>query len=217
MHSQRAAGHAARKAERDRRRQEGLHAESEVVVAERTWWPGAAQELSVEEWSKGSSQRVCCPGPGQRQAEQAIRVSRAPSSTEEKRCCRCGQATTSYFDHTCPQCAAIMCTGCLDDFRLILHSFRCPACGDERASQASLQQEIMLLNAYRGTSRVFSGIGESIAGLFGYAPGSQSAPRRPSQANLVASEPWRRTPQGLVDETTGDWQEQQGQRHNYTL
>lgn len=83
------------------------------------------------------------------------------------RCCRCRHESASYFDHHCPKCPAIMCVSCLEDFRLILKNYRCPACGDEKANQEALENEVRVLNAYRVTERTFGSIRQSIAGFFG--------------------------------------------------
>merc|ERR1719188_2188524 len=82
------------------------------------------------------------------------------------RCCRCKQITTSYFDHHCPKCDAIVCISCLDDFRLILSNFRCPHCGDEASNQQALQREIWFINAYRSTERVLGALGQAAISVF---------------------------------------------------
>eukprot|EP00929_Paragymnodinium_shiwhaense_P029587 TRINITY_DN16915_c0_g2_i1.p1 TRINITY_DN16915_c0_g2~~TRINITY_DN16915_c0_g2_i1.p1 ORF type:complete len:475 (-),score=71.85 TRINITY_DN16915_c0_g2_i1:316-1740(-) len=103
---------------------------------------------------------------------------------QDVRCCRCHQVAGSYFDHKCPRCNVIVCESCLDDFRMILHSYRCPKCGEEKANQEALQQQVWLLNAYRTTRRTLSSIGESIANFFSSGSGEdgdasqQSSSRR---------------------------------------
>eukprot|EP00928_Gymnodinium_smaydae_P036247 TRINITY_DN25352_c0_g1_i1.p1 TRINITY_DN25352_c0_g1~~TRINITY_DN25352_c0_g1_i1.p1 ORF type:complete len:382 (-),score=66.34 TRINITY_DN25352_c0_g1_i1:137-1282(-) len=97
---------------------------------------------------------------------------------EEPRCCRCNQVSNSYFDHSCPGCRAIMCMECLDDFRLILRSYRCPKCGDEEANQASLEHHVLVINAYRNTRRAVGAISESIVNLFNFGTVRCGEPER---------------------------------------
>lgn len=87
-------------------------------------------------------------------------------ASEESRCHRCGQRDGSYFDHSCPKCNAIVCLACLDDFRLILHSFRCPRCGEMEKNQESLKKEIWSINAYRTARRAFTSLGSAFTHLF---------------------------------------------------
>jgi len=97
-------------------------------------------------------------------------------AVEELRCCRCQRTANSYFDHKCNTCQSIMCVDCLEDFRQILHSYRCPRCGEEQQNQEALRQEIWMLNIHRSTQRAFNMLGESFSGWFAFA-GADGATR----------------------------------------
>lgn len=94
-------------------------------------------------------------------------------------CVRCGNSTSSSFDHACPKCGAVVCLACLDDLRFILHSFRCPRCQNEAESQAALAAELLLINAYRSTSRVLGNLGSSLQRAFGLG-GTAPEPEAPA-------------------------------------
>mmetsp|Transcript_67050 Transcript_67050/g.106122 ORF Transcript_67050/g.106122 Transcript_67050/m.106122 type:complete len:418 (-) Transcript_67050:62-1315(-) len=78
------------------------------------------------------------------------------------RCLQCGQAAgTSIVDHICPQCSAVVCGACVDDFRLITSSYRCPRCGDEEANQELLQSTAWRRTAFRSARSLYRNLSES--------------------------------------------------------
>lgn len=82
------------------------------------------------------------------------------------RCLQCNQvAGDSSFDHTCPVCGAVVCAVCVDDFRLIISSYRCPGCGDEQANQEVLQNSAWLRNAFRSARIMYANIAKSWTNL----------------------------------------------------
>lgn len=72
------------------------------------------------------------------------------------RCVQCGVQTVegSSFDHTCPKCGVVVCHNCVDDFRLIIPSYRCPHCGDEHANQALLTRTAWSRNMFRSARSI---------------------------------------------------------------
>lgn len=105
-------------------------------------WTNAAHQTDVTELSGQIYGGNACNAMGE-----------LPRKVE---CVRCGQTNASYFDHSCPKCAATVCFSCLDDFRLILNSYRCPQCGDQEENQAVLASEMWMLNAYRGAQHAWT-------------------------------------------------------------
>lgn len=98
------------------------------------------------------------------------------------RCCRCRKLAGSYFDHECPQCSGTVCVACLDDVRLVIHSFRCPKCGEAKANQESLKREMWMFKAFRETQRVISAIGQTVSVL-----GKQGCPAGDAGSTQVCS------------------------------
>mmetsp|Transcript_126529 Transcript_126529/g.316285 ORF Transcript_126529/g.316285 Transcript_126529/m.316285 type:complete len:385 (-) Transcript_126529:86-1240(-) len=98
------------------------------------------------------------------------------TSGQSKKCCRCKQLGTSCFDHTCPKCKVMVCLACLDDFRMILTTFRCPKCGEEAENRAALQHEIWMINIYRSAERVFSTVGTVAKHVFTSGSTSSTPP-----------------------------------------
>mmetsp|Transcript_15463 Transcript_15463/g.42546 ORF Transcript_15463/g.42546 Transcript_15463/m.42546 type:complete len:420 (+) Transcript_15463:125-1384(+) len=141
--------------------------------------PTQADEGKVVEWTldrtivvepaetTSSGTSFGCLGPMRVITPSSSASASSTRQPEETQCCCCGQARSSFFDHRCPKCNASVCMSCLEDFRLIMESYRCPRCGDEGANQELLRQEKWMRDAYRNTSRTFNAIGESIASLFG--------------------------------------------------
>lgn len=80
-------------------------------------------------------------------------------------CVRCGKKQASYFDHCCPKCKATVCISCLDDFRLIINSYRCPQCGDQEENQAVLSSELWMIDAYRGAQHAWTALRLNVASL----------------------------------------------------
>lgn len=87
---------------------------------------------------------------------------RVQKKKEPERCLQCRQEPSSYLDHTCPKCGALVCAACLDDFRMIAKSYRCPRCGDEESNQERLQRNLWMMGAVRSTKLAFGALGQSI-------------------------------------------------------
>eukprot|EP00446_Apocalathium_sp_SHHI-4_P086774 CAMPEP_0177475236 /NCGR_PEP_ID=MMETSP0369-20130122/22920_1 /TAXON_ID=447022 ORGANISM="Scrippsiella hangoei-like, Strain SHHI-4" /NCGR_SAMPLE_ID=MMETSP0369 /ASSEMBLY_ACC=CAM_ASM_000364 /LENGTH=453 /DNA_ID=CAMNT_0018950335 /DNA_START=39 /DNA_END=1399 /DNA_ORIENTATION=- len=110
------------------------------------------------------------------------------SEKKSSRCCRCKQPCTSYFDHACPKCRGIVCVACLDDFRMILTTYRCPKCGEDEENRATLQHEVVAINLYRSVARVASVVGSVARGLV-MSP-NLSSQRQPGKKHAMgASDP----------------------------
>jgi len=107
------------------------------------------------------------------------------ASAPNKKCCRCKQLGSSYFDHVCPQCKVMVCLACLDDFRMILTTFRCPKCGEEAENRAALQHEIWMINIFRSAERVVGTVGAVAKHVVTLGSGSSAHP--PSAAGGRAS------------------------------
>lgn len=99
---------------------------------------------------------------------------RAKSSAGPDRCIQCGSQAVerSSFDHNCPKCGVLVCYNCVDDFRLIIDSYRCPQCGDEEANQALLTNTAWLRNVFRKAKTAYFSLGESWKTLFTIDPGN---------------------------------------------
>lgn len=84
------------------------------------------------------------------------------------RCIQCGKQVEdlSSLDHTCPKCSAVVCHNCVDDFRLILESYRCPRCGDQTENQALLRQNAWYRGMYRSARAAYVSMNRSWATLF---------------------------------------------------
>lgn len=100
------------------------------------------------------SQRAATPVQSERE--------RRPREKIVSRCLQCRQEPSSYLDHTCPKCGAMVCATCLEDFKMVAASYRCPRCGDEQASQERLQRNLWMINAMRSTQLAFGQLGRSI-------------------------------------------------------
>lgn len=100
-------------------------------------------------------------------------------------CCRCKQAGSLVLNHVCPKCQAMVCTACLDDFRMFLATaFQCPHCGEGEENRASLQHKIWIINACRSAERLFGSITTSVRRQWisgSTAPGTVG-PRQPRRS-----------------------------------
>lgn len=112
------------------------------------------------------------------------RSAAAPDTTSQ--CMRCRQSCGSYFDHTCPQCTAVMCALCLEDFRFIVDGYRCLVCGEEKANQDAMRRELWYLGTYRKTQFALTSVSASISGLFSWSGASQSQASSVSRCGLRA-------------------------------
>jgi len=115
-------------------------------------WNRGVDHNQVTEWNErmhGADQRYT-PAVDQKKTE----------------CVRCFQKGQSYFDHACPKCGDIVCFSCLEDFRLILHNYRCPSCGEYEENQAALRSEMWMLNTYRNSQRAWTSLRTNVSGLF---------------------------------------------------
>jgi len=103
---------------------------------------------------------------------------RAPGTAGARQCVQCGAQAVeaSSFDHTCPRCNVVVCYQCVDDFRLIISSYRCPHCGDEKENQALLTNSAWQRNMLRSAKTVYKSIGDSWNALFTFEePSGNSA------------------------------------------
>jgi len=83
-------------------------------------------------------------------------------------CTCCGVQITSYasFSHRCPKCGIIICHHCVEDFKLIITTYRCPQCGEQEANQALLMDTEWRRSALRATRGISRSFGESLRSMF---------------------------------------------------
>lgn len=105
------------------------------------------------------------------------------------RCCRCSMPIGSYFDHTCPRCAGVVCHTCLDDVKFIIDSYRCPCCGDQEHNLEALKQTLWYMNMYRNAQRAVGAVPILFAGLLGYGPEGPGHAKRTAKQVFEAEEP----------------------------
>mmetsp|Transcript_35559 Transcript_35559/g.81496 ORF Transcript_35559/g.81496 Transcript_35559/m.81496 type:complete len:335 (-) Transcript_35559:137-1141(-) len=85
---------------------------------------------------------------------------------EDMRCERCHEGSASYFDFNCPECGALLCYRCIEDFRYIQKGFRCPRCGDMKASQEALVKKLKMLDTMQTARRFLGNLSRSISSIF---------------------------------------------------
>lgn len=134
--------------------------------------------MSGEEFQRKSQSEECQKrAPASTQA-QSRHASSKPNAGESHRCVRCGAPAgeAASFDHICPKCGVMVCHECADDCRLIISSYRCPRCGDERSNQILLERTAWQRKMYRSAKTMYRSVSESWQALFtGGAPSSSHA------------------------------------------
>jgi predicted RNA-binding Zn-ribbon protein involved in translation (DUF1610 family) len=107
------------------------------------------------------------------QTPQAHQLRRTQSTRSHRkvdpyRCVQCRGVTApnSTFDHTCPVCGVVVCHNCVDDFRLIIATYRCPHCGNEKENQALLGKTAWMRKAYRSAQTMYMTFTDSWQALF---------------------------------------------------
>jgi len=62
-------------------------------------------------------------------------------------------------------CRAVTCHRCLQDYRPILATFRCPRCGEEAANREALKHHAWMIDVYCGLERLFCRASTLVAGF----------------------------------------------------
>jgi len=85
---------------------------------------------------------------------------------------RCGFHITAAYTslvHRCPKCKIVICHHCVEDFKLIIATYRCPHCGDEKANQAILKDTEWFRDFVRASRVLYRSLDESWAAMFASA------------------------------------------------